>query len=178
MLRIEDAVLLVIDFQGKLARVVDASEQVIRNAAMMIAGAKALHLPIICTEQNPAGLGGTIDQIATLLTEPPIAKMTFSCCRQEQFMRVLGDLGRKQILIIGIETHVCVYQTAVDLMEAGLEVQIVSDAVSSRSPTNKQVALARLQRAGAAITSVEMALFELLGTARHPGFKDLLRIVK
>lgn len=178
MLRIEDTALLVIDFQGKLARIVDASEQVIQNAVRLIAGAKALGLPIICTEQNPAGLGGTIDRIAPLLAEPPIEKMTFSCCREERFMHALGDLGRKQVLITGIETHVCVYQTAADLLEAGLEVQIVADAVSSRSPANKRIALARLQVAGAAITSVETALFELLGTAGHPRFKDLLRIVK
>ena len=178
MLKTEDTALVVIDIQGKLARVIDESDRTIAAAARMIAGAKLLDVPIICTEQNPAGLGPTVEEIAPLLTDPPIAKMAFSCCRQEQFTQALRDLQRRQILIIGIETHVCVYQTAIDLMGTGLEVQIVADAVSSRSPTNKQIALARLRALGASITSVEMALFELMGAADHPAFRDMLRIVK
>jgi nicotinamidase-related amidase len=108
----------------------------------------------------------------------PIDKATFSCCGQERFSAELNALGKEQILLCGIETHVCIYQTAMDLMEGGLDVTVLADAVSSRTAQNRQVALTRLAAEGAHISSTEMALFELLKTAKHPQFKDIAKLIK
>jgi len=178
MLQEDSVVLVVVDVQGKLARVVHESERVIGNVGRIIAGAKALGVPVLCTEQNPAGLGATVEEIAPLLGDPAIPKMAFSCCGEPVFVEALKYLGRRQILLAGVETHVCVYQTAMDLLQMGLEPHVVADAVSSRDPRNKELALRKMRAAGAMITCVEMALFELLGTAKREEFKQILKIVK
>ena len=117
----------------------------------------------------PEALGPTVPEIAELLAgEEPIDKASFSCCGEERFTAELNALGKEQVLLCGIETHVCIYQTAMDLMEGGLDVTIVADAVSSRTEQNRQIALDRLAAEGANISSTEMALFELLKTAKHP----------
>jgi nicotinamidase-related amidase len=128
-------------------------------------------------ELAPAQAGDARDTRASKSVEP-INKTSFSCCGQEQFNAQLNALGREQILLCGIETHVCIYQTALDLMEGGLDVTILADAVSSRTDQNRQMALTRLAAEGARISSTEMALFELLKTAKHPQFKDIARLVK
>ena len=107
-----------------------------------------------------------------------IGKMSFSCCGNEEYMQKLDELKRNQVLVAGIETHICVYQTAIDLIDEEYEVQVVADAVSSRTPENKELGLKRMYDAGAQITSVEMALFEMLGKAEGPQFKEILKIVK
>ena len=178
MLQEDSAVLIVVDVQGKLARVVHESKQVIANVGRIIAGAKALGVPVVCTEQNPDGLGATVDEIAPLLDEPAISKMAFSCCGEPAFVEALNSISRRQILLAGVETHVCVYQTVMDLLEMGFEPHVVTDAVSSRDPRNRDLALRKMQAAGATITCVEMALFELLHTADRPEFRQILRIVK
>ncbi len=116
----------------------------------------------------------------TRVWEPvgPIDKACFSCCGAERFRTELGRLDRKQVLLCGIETHVCVYQTALDLMQQGFEVNIIADAVSSRTAQNRQIALTRLAAEGARLSSAEMALFELLKTAQHPRFRQIARLVK
>ena len=108
----------------------------------------------------------------------PIDKASFSCCGQEQFNAQLNTLGKEQVLLCGIETHVCIYQTAMDLMEGGLDVTILADAVSSRTEQNRQIALTRLAAEGAHVSSTEMTLFELLKTAKHPHFKEIAKLVK
>jgi len=178
MLTTDETVLVVVDIQGKLARIMHHSEGMIDAASRLIRGSAVLGLPILWTEQNPAGLGATVPEIAELLPGEAIPKTAFSCCREEPFVEALARTGRNQILLAGIETHICVYQTALGLLKTGQKVHVVADAVSSRRGENKAVALGKIARAGGEITTVETALFELLETADAPAFRELLRIVK
>ena len=180
MLSAQDAVLIVIDIQGRLAGLMHEREALFENAGRMIRGAGVLGIPVVWCEQNPGGLGPTVPQVADLMSgAEPIAKMSFSCCGEERVTARLDELARRQVLLTGIETHVCVYQTAVDLTAAGYGVQVVADAVSSRSPVNRDVALRKMAAEGhARITTVEMALFEMLGSCEHERFRDIVRIVK
>jgi len=180
MLKTDEALLMVVDIQGKLARIVHDSESVIAAAGRLIRGARVLGVPILWTEQNPEGLGPTVPELAELL--PPdgraLPKLHFSCWGDKTIRDAIDEIGRKHILLAGIETHVCVYQTAVDLTAAGYGVHVVADAVSSRTPANREIGLAKVQQAGAAITCVETALFEMLQIARGEKFKEILKIVK
>ena len=179
MLNIDKTALVIIDVQEKLSRVMHEKEKLFENLQKLVKGVKLLNIPIIITEQNPNGLGPTVSEIAPLLTDiKPVTKFSFSCCGEEPFLRQLEMLNRKQVLLAGIETHVCVYQTAVDLIEAGYEVHTVVDCVSSRTLENKNLALDKMKSEGANLTSVEIALFELLKTAANPKFKELSKIVK
>jgi len=179
MLEIANTVLVCIDIQGNLARAMDHKEDLFRNAKILISGIRALEVPIVWTEQNPQRLGETLPEVADLLSGfSPIPKMMFSCCGEEAFMHALEQTGRRQVLIAGIEAHVCVYQTARDLAGRGYEVQVVADAVSSRTAGNKAIALEKLKTIGAGLTSTEMALFELMKTAEHPRFREISKIVK
>nr|WP_319392524.1 hydrolase [uncultured Desulfobacter sp.] len=179
MLEIENTVLLIVDIQGKLAHLMDKKEHLFKNVQKLIKGMRTLGVPILWVEQNPRGLGPTIPEIASLLSDiEPISKMTFSSCRNDRFVQALNALDRKQILISGIEAHICVYQTAADLVAVGYEVQAVADAVSSRTLENKEVGLQKMQNAGVGVTSVETALFELLKVAGGDQFRDIIRIVK
>jgi nicotinamidase-related amidase len=180
MLTTANTVLIIIDIQGKLAHLMFQKETLFANAEKIIQGAQVLEIPIIWTEQVPEKLGPTIPELAGLLAESvrPISKACFSCCDQPSFMAELAALDRRQVLLAGIETHICVYQTALDLLQAGYEVQVVADAVSSRTAENRQLGLQRMQAAGAILTSTEMALFELLRVAAGPKFKAINQIVK
>ena len=178
MLEIDSTVLVLVDFQGKLARIVQDSEHVIASACKLARAAAVLGLPIIWTEQNPAGLGPTVEELAGLLTGEPIAKQAFSCWREPAFAKALAGSTRRSVLLAGIEAHICVFQTAADLCEAGYDVHVVAEAVSSRSAENRRIGLARIEAAGATLTSVEMALFELLGAASGEKFKEILKIIK
>jgi nicotinamidase-related amidase len=180
MLSIDNTALLVIDVQGKLAQIMDQKETLFANLERMIKGAQVLELPILWAEQVPEKLGPTQPEIATLLSETsqPIAKSSFSCCGAAPFMTALKATDRRQILVTGIETHVCVYQTTLDLLSLAYEVQLVVDATSSRTPENKAIALERMKTAGATLTSTEMALFELLRVAEGNKFRAISRLVK
>jgi nicotinamidase-related amidase len=170
---------LVVDVQAKLFAAVSDPAGLAVELCRLIRGARVLGLPVVLAEQNPAGLGPTIPEVAGLLPDvTPLAKMSFSCCEDEGIMAALAALGRRQVLICGLEAHVCVYQTAVGLVANGYEVQVVADAVSSRTEANRRIGLGRARDAGAGITSVETCLFELLGVAEGPAFKEILRIVK
>jgi nicotinamidase-related amidase len=178
MLNANDTALVLIDVQAKLLPAIHEREALLDNLSRLLRGAKALGVPVVATEQNPAGLGPTVPELAGLLEGPPIAKMSFGCCGEPAFLEALSRLGRRSILAAGIEAHVCVYQTVAGLLEAGYEVQVVADGVSSRKAANRDLALARMAAAGAKITSVEMALFEMLGAAEGSAFKQILQIVK
>jgi nicotinamidase-related amidase len=178
MLKLENTGLIIVDVQGKLARLVDNSESVINNIAKLIQGAQALSVPVVCLEQYPQGLGETVDELRTLLLGQPIAKTTFSGWGNEEFRQAIHHSGRKQWLICGIETHVCVYQTAMDMLEEGYQLDIVEDAVSSRTVNNRNIALQKLASAGAGLSSVEMALYELVGDSSSAAFKAILPIVR
>ena len=178
MFKKENAVLVFIDVQGKLSERVDSSEALFGNLRRLLAGMKALNVPVIVTEQIPEKLGPTREEFQEFIAESPISKSSFGCCGEPAFFQPLEKTGRKQIILCGIETHVCVYQTAVELLEAGYEVSVVTDAVSSRDPANKTLALRRMESEGVKLTGTEMLLFELLGDATDPAFKSVLTIVK
>ena len=179
MLKIEDAVLLLVDIQGKLAHLMHDKQLLFDNLQKLVRGIQVLGIPIIWVEQNPIGLGPTIPEVADLLpTVNPISKMSFSSCRNDRFLQALRNFNRQQALIAGIETHICVYQTTADLVDLGVEVHVVADAVSSRTTENKAIGLQKMRDAGARLTSVETALFELLEVAEGEPFKEILRIVK
>lgn len=178
MLNRKSAVLVFIDVQGRLSELVDGPEALFRNLRRLLEGMKTLEVPVVVTEQIPEKLGATREEFLSLITEKPITKTAFSCCGEPAFARAVEDLKRTQVILCGIETHVCVYQTALDLIEAGYEVHVVTDAVSSRDPANKALALRRLEVEGVSLTGTEMVLFELLSDARDPAFKSILQIVK
>ena len=179
MLDIENCCLIVVDIQGKLAELMHEKEILFRNVQILIKAAKILEIPILWCQQCPQSLGPTSPQIAVLLAGcEPIDKATFSCAADEKFKAALIGLSRRQVVLTGIETHVCIYQTATDLLAEGYSVDIVADAVSSRTLANKQIALRRLSAQGANITSTEMALFELLKTADHTKFKQIAKLIK
>jgi nicotinamidase-related amidase len=179
MLSCTDTLLVIVDLQEKLVRAMHAREELLIRARQLVQGARVLNLPILCTEQNPKGLGTTVAEIAAHLPGVrPISKFSFGCCASADFLRALQESAGRNILMAGIETHVCVYQTALELLERGYRVEVVADACSSRTPENKQIGLEKMRAAGAAITSVETALFELLKVADGPAFKQILQVVK
>jgi nicotinamidase-related amidase len=178
MFEIEKACLVVVDVQGKLATIVDESGAVIQYVAKLVQAMQALEVPILWLEQNPSSLGGTSQEIAQHMQGQPIAKMAFSACREEAFQEAVKASGRTQFIITGIETHICVYQTARQLHEQGFEVEVVVDAVSSRTKANKDIGLAKMQALGILPTSTEMILYELLQKADHSQFKTVLQLVK
>lgn len=178
MFTVEEACLVVVDIQGKLATIVDESEMVIQHVAKLVQAMKALEVPVLWLEQNPDRLGGTSLEIAQHMQGQPIPKMNFSACREEAFIESVKASGRKQFIVTGIETHICVYQTARQLKEQDFEVEVVVDAVSSRTKANKEVGLAKMQALGILPTSTEMILYELLQRADHEQFKTVLQLVK
>jgi nicotinamidase-related amidase len=179
MLTTSETVLVVIDVQGKLAAAMHDRERLLDALQRLIQGARVLALPVLWLEQNPAGLGSTVPEISALLSGlVPIAKRCFSACGSARFLRELKALRRPQVLLAGIEAHVCVYQTARDLRQAGYRVEVVADAVSSRTPENKAIGLEKMRLAGVGVTSVETALFELLRVAEGVAFKEILRLVR
>lgn len=173
------AVLILIDVQGNLAQAMIDKEKTFSNSVKLIRGFRALNLPMMISEQIPEKLGPTIPQLAQELGEAkPIAKESFSCWAEPAFRDHLESLTRRHVVLTGIECHVCVYQTALDLMANGYTVHLVADAVSSRTPENREVGIQAIKSAGAQITSTEMVLFELLRTAADPKAKEIFKIVK
>lgn len=179
MLKRDDAVLVFIDVQGRLAAIMHDKEALDANLARMIGGAKLLELPILGTEQIPEKMGATNEPFRSLLDGVQmIGKSTFSCCGEPEFMEALQAVGKRQVILVGIEAHICVYQTAIDLLEEGVEVFVVADAVSSRAPENRALALQAMRDAGARVIPTETVLFALLRDAADPRFKPLLKWVK
>jgi len=179
MLQLDSTVLVVIDVQDRLFRVMPDREALAASLRKLVSGARVLGVPAILTEQYPKGLGPTIAELAELMPGiKPIPKLSFSCCGEKYFLRELEALGRRQVLLAGIELHVCVYQTAVDLLASGYEVQVVADCVASRRVEDRKIGLMKLRDSGAGLTTTEMALFELLQVAEGDVFKEISRIVK
>jgi len=167
--------LVVIDAQEGFRRAIPDFDRVAKAIATLIEGAGVIGVPVVLTEQYPKGLGETVPEVAEHLPEgtEPLEKVVFSASDAEGF-----DLGgRDQALVCGIETHVCVSQSAIDLLGAGVEVQVPLDAVGSRTEENKRVGLHKMERAGAVMTSVETALFELLGRAGTDEFKQVQSLI-
>ncbi len=179
MFSVENTVLIVIDVQGKLAALIWEKDRILYRIQTLIRAAQILEIPILCTEQAPEKIGRTIPEIAQLLSsKKPIEKLSFSCWGNPRVVQALTDLRRKQILIAGIETHVCVYQTAVDLKAAGFAVQVVADAVSSRALPNTELALQRMKELGVGMTGTEMIICELIRSAEHPRFREIMGLIK
>jgi nicotinamidase-related amidase len=179
MLNAEDTLLLVIDMQGNMAQGMADRTSLFENIGKLIRGIRTFDIPIVVTEHIPAKLGATIPEVSELIPGvSPIAKETFNCCANERFSRILAAHNRRQILVAGIETHICVYQSAVELIRMGYETHLVADAVSSRTVRNREIGIGRLRDEGAKMTSTEMALFELLKDAGAPGAKEIFKIVR
>jgi len=175
----QNALLLVIDMQERLLPQIHDSSPLVKNTLLLIECCKILKVPVIVTEQYPEGIGPTVAALAPALDQcPRIAKRTFSCWREPQFMRALKESGKKQVIIVGIETHVCVFQTTADLIGEKYAVEIMADAVGARTAANNAIGLARMQALGADISSAESCLFELLETSACPEFKQVLRQIK
>jgi nicotinamidase-related amidase len=179
MLTTDNTVFLLVDVQGKLAHSMHAREHLFSNLKKMVKGMRVLEVPILWAEQNPKGLGPTVPEVAELLADlQAIPKYSFSCYKNSEIRQSIEALNRPNVVVAGIETHVCVYQTIRDLLKAKYSVQIVADAVSSRTSENKQIGLEKCKGAGAEITSVETVLFELLDVAEGEIFKKILDIVR
>jgi nicotinamidase-related amidase len=180
MLSITNTVLTVIDVQGNLAQAMHERQSLFENLRKLINGARILEVPMIVTEQIPEKLGSTRAEIAEFLPPGlrPLAKSSFSCCGEKSFREELAARKRNQILVTGIECHVCVYQTTLDLLGLGYEVHVVTDCVTSRTPENRLLGIERMKNEGAKLTSTEMVLFELLGAADGEKFREIIKVVK
>jgi nicotinamidase-related amidase len=183
LLRIEreEAVLIVIDVQEVLMKRMDpeTGKKVTQNIKILLKFAKEMAIPILITEQYPKGLGRTIPEIKNELgSNHPIEKVTFSCCGVETFNERLGQLKRNQVILIGIETHVCVLQTATDLIQKGYEVYVVADAVCSRKKLDWEIGLRWVEKKGAMIPTTEIIAFQLLKEAGTEEFKRLSNWLK
>jgi nicotinamidase-related amidase len=169
--------LLVIDLQGKLLAKIDARALVVANAVRLVRGAKLLGLSVSATEQYPQGLGPAVPELVELIPDRP-AKTTFHCCSVGPFLEQLHGRGATHITLAGIEAHVCVAQTALELMHHGFRVQVAADAVASRHKIDWEFALRRLERAGAVVSTTEAVLFEWVEKADRPEFKALSAMIK
>jgi nicotinamidase-related amidase len=174
----EDALLLVVDVQERLLPAMFEAERLARQCTLLARAAQQLAIPVVATEQYPEKLGATIAPLAELLGDcTPVSKMLFSACTP-QVMSALKQNGRRSVILCGLETHVCVVQTALDLAENGFQVLVPQDAVSSRYESDKRIGLERMKSVGAVPCSTEMVVFELLREAGTPEFKALLPFIK
>jgi len=175
----ENTLLLLVDVQGKLARIMHESEAMIRQQRILAEACRILDIPVVWAEQLPDKLGPTVPELAEKLDGfTPCAKSSFGCWGDESLRQAIRDSGRNRVLLAGIEAHVCVWQTAAALRSENYEVHVIADAISSRSAFNRDIALRRMETAGVHLSNVEMALFELMHDASHPRFRDVARLLK
>ena len=169
----DKAVMVVVDVQEKLVPAMNerVCGRVIQHINMLLESCAAMDLPVIATEQYPRGLGHTIDELKEATVKHRIEKVAFSCCGESDFMDALEKTGRKQVVLVGMEAHVCVYQTMMDLLDKGYQVHLVRDAICSRFKTDYQTAITMAPQMGAVLTTTEMALFQLLEVAGTEAFK-------
>ena len=171
--------IVLIDVQGKLAEIMYESDKLIDSLEILIKGAQLLDIPIVWTEQLPEKLGTTTERIGKLLeNQNPIIKSEFSCVKNAEFSAFIKNNKYNHFVLCGIETHVCVYQTAKDLLALGHEVEIIIDGVSSRTELNKDIGIEKITSLGAKVTSVEMQLFEKQEIAVGDKFRELIKIIK
>ncbi len=178
-LRAEDSVLVVVDIQPNFMTTVVEAERVVKQSRFLLEVARILDVPVLATEQNPARMGGTDARLLDLIPGSPLPKMAFSAYGAPGFADALTDSGRSQVVIVGVETHICVTQTALDVMnEVGLDAFVVADAVSGRGAEAHAIGLQRLADSGAFLPHSESVVYEWMGTAEHPRFRDVLAVVK
>lgn len=175
-----DSVVIIIDIQERLAAVMKERERVIANTLHLIEASRLLNIPVIITEQYPKGLGHTVKDIRDGLRDlyKPFEKITFSCCKDKNFIDSLNRIGRKKVILSGMETHVCVLQTCIDLLRHGYNAHIVKDAVCSRKEDNFITGIDFMRSAGAVITCTETVLFQLLERAGTEEFKAMSKRIK
>jgi len=175
----EKSCLLIVDVQEKLAPAMAESAAVIRNAGILMQAAARLAVPLVVSEQYPQGLGATVPELRALAPDSArIAKLSFSCAADPALQQRIEEAQRSLLVIAGMEAHVCVLQSALGFRRAGYGVVVVADAVSSRMPANREAALQRLRENGVEVATTEMVLFEWLGQAGTPEFKELSRLIR
>lgn len=189
MLDKNQAILVVVDVQTRLLPAIHEAEETVGQICRLIRGFRIVGAPILVTEQYRQGLGETDPRIQAAIVEKepndgrehrfePLEKMHFSCFLDDSFRATLEATGRRQVVLCGIESHVCVHQTAIHLIEGGYHVEIAADAVSSRSPRNRKIALRRLAAEGAKVTSVETAIFEMLEVSGTDSFRRWVKTIR
>jgi len=176
LIQAEQSILVLIDIQAKLMSVM-ADNAVLKHSKILAQAASHLNIPVIATEQYPQGLGEIEAELATYLNETALAKTCFSCADLPAFMTRLKNSKKQQIILSGVEAHICVLQTALSLQSQGFQVFVVADAVSSRKQKNKDSALQRLQQAGVIVTNTESVIFEWLNDAQHAEFRTLSKLI-
>ena len=175
----ENTIGLVVDVQEKLFPAIDDNKSILNNTLKMLDGLKLFKIPIVVTQQYSKGLGATIPEINNSIGNfSYIEKNSFSCYREPAFIRVLNRIGKRNVIIMGIESHICILQTALDLLYNNFNPVIVEDCVGSCNPNDKQVAIWRMRDVGSVITTSESMLYELCREAGTPEFKEILKIVK
>ncbi len=176
----DKAVLLVIDVQERLVPAMprEVYARMRETTVMLVESARLLGIPVITTEQYPQGIGHTVAELAGACAQGVIEKTAFGCCGAPAFLTALAQSGRRQVIVTGMEAHVCVYQTVLGLLAAGYHVHLVRDAVCSRNQEDLLAGLTNAARAGALVVTAEMALFQLLKDSRHEQFRAISRLVK
>jgi len=169
--------LLIIDFQARLMPAIDDAAHAVRNAKRLLDAATLLNIPSVLTEQNPKGLGGTVDDIPVAQCGTRIEKMSFDSTKAPGFFEAI-DKARSHLIVAGCEAHVCVLQTVLGALAAGHKVSVVQDAIGSRREESKRAAIARMAKHGADIVTTEMVIFEWIGDATHPKFRECVALIK
>ena len=180
LLNPQDSVLLVVDIQQKFAATLDDWERLVSRAGILVQACAQLEIPVLLSEQYPKGLGHTEASLAECLPQNAVLfeKTAFGCGGLPDFQAHLAALNRKQIMVCGLEAHICVNQTVHELLAAQYQVHLIQDAIASRHKRDFKAAMAKMQQSGAIPSCVEMALFELLGSAVHPAFKSVQSLIK
>lgn len=176
MLKASDALVVMIDMQEKLVNATNAENEV-KQAEKIIKAAEILNIPVLVSEQYPKGLGQTLPELKND-KQKYIEKTSFSLLKQEEALDMVRLFHKKQIILFGIETHICVYQTAMDLMKKGYEVYLIKDACKSRKEYEYNAGIDLMRQNGIKISCVEIALFELLESSKHPHFKEVQQLIK
>lgn len=176
----EDTLALIIDYQERLVPVINNIEEVLHNSQILIKGLKTLQIPMLITQQYTKGIGMTVPVISEAAGEgfEYMDKLTFSCADNEEILKKITALGRKNIIICGIEAHICVLQTVIDLLQKGYQVILVQDCIGSRKENDKKIAVQRAADEGAIVTTYEAILFELTRVAKTDVFKEISRLIR
>lgn len=176
--RAPDSILLLVDLQPTFLAAIHESDRVLARSSFIAEAATLLEVPIVATEQYPSRMGSTDPSMSGFLSKEPMAKMDFSCCGSQDLLQFFEDQGREQIILVGIETHICVNQTAHDLLDRGFSVLVCADACSSRTLDRHEIGLRRITEAGATVAHSESLVYEWLKSADHPNFREALKLVK
>ncbi|MGH9944972.1 MAG: hydrolase [Pyrinomonadaceae bacterium] len=180
VLDLQHTALVIIDMQESFRSVITDFPEMAAHIALVAHAAHLLKLPVLITEQYPKGLGPTASEIRAVLPpgQEPIEKTAFSSCGAQSFVSLLQQTGAQQILVCGIEAHICVNQTTHDLLARGYQVHLLTDCITARSAQNRDVALAKMRQSGALPSSTEMALFELVRDSQHKQFKAVQKLIR